>query len=79
MQRINSTIDNHHAIFPRITTHAARVEIFNHQQIVAGEVRCGSSQFGCGFNQDEILPGVKSRRAQQERKLKAMAGHCGKS
>ncbi len=58
VRRIDPAVDHHDAVFARIAVRAAGVEIFDHQQIVAGKTGRGGRKPGGRLDQDEIVPGV---------------------
>jgi len=68
MQRIKLTIDHHHAVFSRHPIDAAGIEVLDRQNLLPRQRRGGRRQL-CGLlDAHEMLAGVKSGRAQQQRK-----------
>lgn len=67
VQGIEPAVDHHHPEFPRLAVAAARIEIFDRQQFIAGKALDRASEsLGC-LDQYEIASGVVARRAQQQR------------
>ncbi len=74
MQRIQLPIDDHDAKFAKHPVAVARVELLDQPHVVAGEFCRRRGKLGRRFGADEMMAGVKARRAHQERKGKAAGG-----